>query len=382
MISTNGIEYLKAMSELQADSITGGVIYLISEGGMFTWKKASKVFNLDFFQVGQKLNSNSIAMRALKEKKTLIENVPRSLYGVRLKTIAEPLVNEVGEVVGVFSLVFPRLHPVGKAFGDFAPILVAMFPEGAFIYLTDLQKIAYRQPSKTFDMPSMQVGYEITEEDTAFKAIKTKQIATIELDSSRYGVPVLVTNSPLFDEETGEVVATLGLVIPKTVATNLRGMSESLESGLAQVAAAIEELAASASNIHTNEQELNKEINEIIHLSEEINKISSFIKEIADETKMLGLNAAIEAARAGEAGRGFGVVADEIRKLSEQSKGTVPQIKKITDIIKMKVEQASEMSKNSLGSSQEQAAASQEITATIEEISATSEELNRIAQKL
>lgn len=382
MILITGVEYLKAMSELQADSISGGVIYLISEGGIFTWKKASKVFDLDLFQVGQKLNSNSIAIRALKEKKTLIEDVSRSLYGVRLKTIAEPLVNEQGEVVGVFSMVFPRLHPVAKAFGDFAPILVSMFPEGAFIYMTDLQKIAYRQYSKTFDMPSMQVGNEITEEDVAFKAIKTKQIVIKELDSSRYGVPILVTNSPLFDEETGEVVATLGLVIPKTVATNLREMSESLENGLAQVAAAIEELAASASNIHTNEQELNRDINEIITLSEEINKISSFIKDIANQTKMLGLNAAIEAARAGEAGKGFGVVADQIRKLSEQSKGTVPQIQKITDIIKIKVEQASEMSKSSLASSQEQAAASQEVTATIEEISATSEELNRIAQKL
>ena len=382
MISINGVEYLKAMSELQADSISGGVVYLISEGGIFNWKKASKVFDLDLFQVGQKLNNNSIAMRALNDNKTLIENVPRSLYGVRLKTIAEPLVNESGEAVGVFSMVFPRLHPVAKAFGDFAPIITEMFPEGAFIYLTDLQKNIYRQHSKTFDMPSMQVGNEITEEDVAFKAIKTKQIVIKQLDSSRYGVPILATNSPLFDEETGEVVGTLGLIIPKTVASNLRDMSESLENGLAQVAAAIEELASSASNIHTNEQKLNGGINEIINLSEEINKISSFIKGIANQTKMLGLNASIEAARAGEAGKGFGVVAAEIRKLSEQSNGTVPQINKITDMIKSKVEEASEMSKSSLDLSQEQAAAAEEITATIEEISATSEELNRIAQKL
>lgn len=77
-------------------------------------------------------------------------------------------------------------------------------------------------------------------------------------------------------------------------------------------------MAASASQIHANEQELNIEIKDVISLSEEINEISSFIKEIADETKMLGLNAAIEAARAGDAGRCFGVVAYEIRKLSEQ----------------------------------------------------------------
>jgi hypothetical protein len=382
MISVNGIEYLKAMAELQADTISGGVLYLISEGGIFTWRKASKTFDLDLFQVGQKLNSNSIAMRAFNEKRTIIEDVTRSLYGVRLKTIAEPIVNDNGEVVAVFSMVFPRLHPVAKAFDDFAPILSAMFPEGAFIYMTDLEKIAYRQPSKTFDMPSLQVGNPIEKDGMAYKAIQTKKIAMIEVDSSKYGVPVLITNSPLLDEETGNVVATLGLAIPKTVAGNLRNMSDALENGLSGVSAAIEQLAASASQIHENEQALNKEIKEIITLSEEINKISSFIKDIANETKMLGLNAAIEAARAGEAGKGFGVVAGQIRRLSEQSKSTVPQINKITDIIKEKVEEASEMSKGSLSSSQEQAAAAQEVTATIEEISATAEELNRIAKSL
>jgi uncharacterized phage infection (PIP) family protein YhgE len=258
-----------------------------------------------------------------------------------------------------------------------------MFPEGAFLYATDLQKIINRQPSKKFDMPTRPVGYQLKEEDVASKVIRSKQHITMELDSTAYGVPVLITCYPLFEEDnSNEVVATLGVVIPKILAGSLKDMSENLGSGLSGIASAVEELAASASNIHANEQKLNGGIKEIINLSEEINEISAFIKKIADETNMLGLNAAIEAARAGEAGRGFGVVAGEIRKLSEQSKGTVPKIKQITDRIKIKVEETSEKSQNSLSSSQEQAAATEEITASIEEITSMSAELNKIAQQL
>ncbi|BDB02026.1 methyl-accepting chemotaxis protein [Clostridium botulinum] len=383
MISVNELESLKVLAEVQANEIPGGIIFGIMEGDTIVWVKSSDSLNIKLLSVGNRLSSDSTTLIAMRQRKVLSQNIDRSAYGIRLTITSIPIVDEEDNVVGAFAMAVPKLHPIGKSFGSFAPMLGEMFQEGAFLFTTDLNKVVDTQSSEKFDVSTIQSGDKLKEDFIAGKVIKTGRPQLEQVKNLEYGVPVILSGYPLFDEENeNKVVGSFCIIMPQEVADKLRTMSGNLEDNLSEISSTIEELAASASQIHTNEQDLNQEINKIIAVSEEINEISSFIKEIADETKMLGLNAAIEAARAGEAGKGFGVVAKEIRRLSEQSKSTVPKIKELTDNIKIKVEDVSKKSQSSLVSSQEQAAASQQITAGIEEITSMSEELNTIAQKL
>ncbi|AET68373.1 methyl-accepting chemotaxis protein [Desulfosporosinus orientis DSM 765] len=382
MIALSSIESCKVFAEFIANMIPGGVGFGLVEKDTFVWVKLSDSFHLDILKVGIKLKDDTTTMKAIREKRVLIQNIPRTVYGIRVSILSIPVIDDNGDAVGALSIFFPKLHPVAAAFGDFAPILAEMFSEGSFLYMSDLTKIAYTQPSAKFDMPSLSAGRELKETDIAYRVLQSKKPIIEEIDASIYGEPLTIANYPLYDDENKNLVATLGIVTPKKTAVTLREMSSNLENSLEGIAAAIEQLAVSASEIHSNEDELNYQISQIIKITEEINEVSDFIKVIADKTKMLGINAAIEAARAGDAGRGFGVVAEEIRKLSDQSKSTVPKIKNLTDTIKEKVEDASRKSNVSLDASQGQAAAAEEISASIEEITSMSEELNRISRNL
>lgn len=103
-----------------------------------------------------------------------------------------------------------------------------------------------------------------------------------------------------------------------------------------------------------------------------IGSMVEMIKEIADETNLLSLNASIEAARAGEAGRGFAVVAEQINSLATNSKNAADKIQKLTEEITLTMQEANEQMKKSVS----------EVTHNAEIVAETSQTYHNVFEKV
>lgn len=247
-----------------------------------------------------------------------------------------------------------------------------------------LQKMSEKNLKDDVDEKFLHEQYEIGEVTAAVMKL---------MDSNRQMVK-------LMDDSSSVLVGS---------SSNITSSSSSISSGASEQASGIEEISTSieemTANIATNadnakksqnlsaeaqsQLELSfKKVKDNVELMKLIDEQTAFVRQIAEQTNILALNASIEAVKAGEAGKGFSVVAKEVRTLAEQAniasnkivamvKDGVNQVNEVMDEITLLVTQTGE----SLRLVQEVAAASEEMNIGANQINSAIQELNSVVQE-
>lgn len=216
------------------------------------------------------------------------------------------------------------------AFIKVAPYLNRLIHDDITISIYDTEKLLFSAPAETFSLET-NVGDPLKqdESDIMYVTIRDNKDCAAILPADVLGVPIVSRTIPIHDEE-GEVVGAVGTGISTEQYHQLFSIASSLSEEIKQTSETVHEMMETINGLAENINQVSKQATMASDSLHAIDSVASIVGKIADQTNLLGLNAAIEAARAGKSGLGFTVVADEVRKLAVTSKDHAEEINQAT----------------------------------------------------
>lgn len=221
-------------------------------------------------------------------------------------------------------------------------------------------------------------GDLLTEDLPAYRCIKENRTVIDDIPAEYFGYAMTAVAVPIKDEDN-QIIGSIAIG-KRNFSSDVKEHSQMLSQSLEIASQAVGEVTHEIEKMVDDNQHLLSDIVATNQLMDSTDQILKFVGNIASQTNLLGLNAAIEAARAGDLGRGFSVVADEIRKLSTSSTQSIKEINSSITQLKTSMTNLGDKMKDNNRRFEIQAQHIEEIDANIKEINATGEGLKKLAK--
>lgn len=261
---------------------------------------------------------------------------------------------------------------------EIIPILKAAVPAELSIAICDTEKFIAYWPGVDIDL-QIRVGQLLHQEEPLMQAIRNNEALRSVVPASFYGFEFTGTATPLHDSK-GNVIGGIAIQIRKQ--SELIAIAEQISVSLTQANKQLSQVAEGSRVLAESAQQVLTLSNQTVEQVNETDKVVAIVRRVADQTNLLGINAAIEAAHAGDLGRGFGVVAGEIRKLSKETLSSTNVIQNTLKTFEEAISRMRLSIEHMSATVDKQVSSSQQILDFIEEVDRMSEQLNNFAKRL
>lgn len=261
------------------------------------------------------------------------------------------------------------------------PCISDLFNNEVFIWLTDREKIIKIIKSRSNEAYNYNEGDNIPHDFPSYLCMQQGKTVSKDMPKEYFGgVNIKSTASPIKNKD-GQIIGSIAMG-GKRWGEEIKEHSETFTRSFSQISNVIDGVASGIQDVAKSSNDILNEINATNEDMKKTDEIISFVQNVSKQTNLLGLNAAIESARAGEMGKGFGVVANEIRKLSNSSSESIREINDVLNKLRNSIESVANSIYESNKMFETQAASIEEINSSISELSNTAELIKQIGEKI